>query len=353
MSEQTGATGTMQVMERLQGWLCRWADADEVSVSEVSEPAQGFSSRTILFTASWAGSAGVQRRELVVRIQREIDCPLLSDIFRQYRVMEVAGAARGVPVPALLAAEADPSLLGSPFYLMERVHGRVPPDFPTMHAEGWVYDLPSQERTKTWWNGIAAMERLHRIDWRAFPFLGTPAEAPDARFYLKEFIGRWFDWASEGKSFPVIENAIDRLNQTAPPVTRAGVVWNDARMGNVMFRPDGEVASLFDFEVATLGPPEIDLAWWLYAEDIFSIQFGVERLPDIPEGPAAIAGFERLYGQEMPDFDYYLAIAALKHAVISIRDYSNGKVIDTPDALPGFAIDRMHQAMERYARRHG
>jgi hypothetical protein len=50
----------------------------------------------------------------------------------------------------------------------------------------------------------------------------------------------------------------------------------------------------------------------------------------------------------MPEFDYYLAIAALKHAILAIRDYSNGKTIDTPDALPGFAMDRLALHIERH-----
>jgi hypothetical protein len=50
----------------------------------------------------------------------------------------------------------------------------------------------------------------------------------------------------------------------------------------------------------------------------------------------------------MPEFDYYLAIAALKHAVLSIRDYSNGKTVDTPDALPDFAMTHLAHAIERH-----
>jgi aminoglycoside phosphotransferase (APT) family kinase protein len=118
-------------------------------------------------------------------------------------------------------------------------------------------------------------------------------------------------------------------------------------MGNTMFGRDLRVASFFDFEVATLGPPEIDLAWWLYAEDVFSIQFGIERIAGIPDRATAIGGFERIYARSMADFDYYEAIAALKHAVISIRDYSNGK--QKPDGLPDFATSRLAQ----YLNRHG
>lgn len=119
-------------------------------------------------------------------------------------------------------------------------------------------------------------------------------------------------------------------------------------MGNTLFADGLGVAALLDFEVASLGPPEIDLAWWLYCEDLFSVQFGIERLAGIPSAEDAIAGFEELYGRAMPEFDYYLAIAALKHAVLSIRDYGNGTTIDTPEALPGFALDRLAGSIARH-----
>src|SRR3546814_15639565 len=86
-------------------------------------------------------------------------------------------------------------------------------------------------------------------------------------------------------------------------------------MGNTMFADDLSVAACFDVEVSSLGPAEIDLAWWLYCEDLFSIQFGIKRLAGIPQGEEAIRGFERIYGRPMPEFDYYMAISALKHAM--------------------------------------
>jgi aminoglycoside phosphotransferase (APT) family kinase protein len=101
--------------------------------------------------------------------------------------------------------------------------------------------------------------------------------------------------------------------------------------------------------VATLGPAQIDLAWWLYAEDIFSVQFGIDRVAGIPAREETIRGFERIYGRPMPDFDYYEAIAALKHAVLSIRDYRNGKQVKKPEALPNFATDRLSRHLSRYA----
>src|SRR3546814_11515275 len=82
---------------------------------------------------------------------------------------------------------------------------------------------------------------------------------------------RSLDCAAQCQSFPAIEEAIDYLNTHAPKNEHSGLVWNDSRMGNTMFADDLSVAAFFDFEVSSLGPAEIDIAWWLYCEDLFSI----------------------------------------------------------------------------------
>lgn len=338
---------------RLGGWLSgRLADGRAVAIRDATEPAQGFSSRTILFTACWDDGGRAVERRLVARLQRDVTVPMLADVFHQCRVMRAVTAVSDVRVPRIDFAETDPAVLGAPFFLMDRIDGRVPPDFPSYHAQGWfAEELTEAERGRCWWNGIAQMERLHRIGWRAFPFLpgGTGDRPPGAGHYVRTFIGNWFEWAARGQSFPIIEDALRYLLANEPPATNAGLVWNDARLGNTMFAPDLQVAALLDFEVATLGPPEVDLAHWLYLDDVFSLNFGIARIGGLPDEAAAVAGFERIYGRPMPAFSYWLAVAALKILVLTVRDYGNDKTMDAPEALPGFLVERLRHYLARHA----
>lgn len=345
------AQAAPELMQRLAGWLtARLPGRAPVEIRDVVEPAQGFSSRTILFTAAWQDGGEPMARPLVARLQRDVAVPMLADVFHQYRVMRAIAQASDVPVPNIDFAEADPAVLGAPFFLMDRIDGRVPSDFPSYHAEGWFAELTAAERHRSWWNGIAGMERLHRIDWRQFSFLPGAGEAPPtAGFYLESFIARWFDWAAQGQSYPLVEDSLRFLLANQPPQQQAGLVWNDARLGNMMFRSDLEVASLLDFEVASMGPPEIDLAHWMYLDDIFSHNFGIPRIDGIPEEAEAVAGFERIYGWKMPYFSYYQAVAALKILILSIRDYSNDKRMMAPAALPEFLVDRLKLYLDRYS----
>lgn len=335
--------------QRLGPWLsARLAGAPDVAITGASEPSQGFSSRTILFTARWDDGGAAAERRLVARIQRDTAVPMLADVFHQYRVMKAIAAHSAVKVPAIDFAERDPDVLGAPFFVMDHVDGRVPPDFPSYHQAGWFAELATADRTRCWWNGIAEMARLHRIDWRCFPFLAEGCDTPPgAVFYLDSFVGAWFDWACEGRSFPVISDALAYLRNHAPPAAQSGLVWNDARLGNTMYRHGGtEVAALFDFEVATLGPPEVDLAHWIYLDEVFSDNFGVPRIDGLPRGAEAVAGFERIYGRPMPHFDYYMAVAALKILILSVRSYGNDKARGAPEALPDFLVSRLAHYLE-------
>jgi len=264
--------------------------------------------------------------------------------------MRAIAAHSSVKVPHIDFAESDPAILGAPFFLMDRIDGRVPSDFPSYHAQGWLADLPTAERTRLWWNGIAEMARLHRIDWRCFAFLADGTDTPpDAMFYLDRFVGHWFDWARDGRSFPVISEALAYLKAHAPAALQSGLVWNDARLGNTMYAADGvAVVALFDFEVATLGPPEVDLAHWVYLDEVFSENFGVPRIDGLPRGREAVAGFERIYGRPMPQFSYYMAVAALKILILSVRNYGNDKQTAAPAALPDFLVNRLAHYLDEF-----
>jgi aminoglycoside phosphotransferase (APT) family kinase protein len=344
MTAETAINPLEEFARAIAPWLSAHLPGNpHVEIMGVHEPAQGFSSQTILFAALWQEDGETVERPLVARIQRDVAVPMLADVFHQYRVMTAIAANSGVKVPTTPFAEPDPDILGAPFFIMERLHGRVPSDFPSYHQQGWFADLAVKERTQCWWNGIGEMARLHQIDWHCFPFLGEGIQTPpDATFYLDRILGNWFEWARNGQSFPVIEDALSTLKANAPPVTNSGLVWNDARLGNTMFAPDGVgVVSLMDFEVATLGPPEIDLAHWVYLDEVFSENFGVPRLDGLPRGAQAVAGFERIYGRPMPHFNYYMAIAALKILILSVRSYANDKHMDAPAALPDFLVERL------------
>src|SRR3546814_11782936 len=70
---------------------------------------------------------------------------------------------------------------------------------------------------------------------------------------------------------------LDYILQNKPAQAPVNVLWGDATPSNVMFDDEGKVKALIDWELATLGPAELDLAWWLYFDDLFSRRFRSEE----------------------------------------------------------------------------
>src|SRR3546814_18403844 len=92
-----GAAGVMQ--GRCVGLEGRMAGARSGEIRDVVDPSQGFSSRTILFTAAIRAEGGWRERPLVARLQRDVAVPMLADVVHQYRVMRAVAAHSNVKVP--------------------------------------------------------------------------------------------------------------------------------------------------------------------------------------------------------------------------------------------------------------
>src|SRR3546814_15776660 len=89
------------------------------------------------------------------------------------------------------------------------------------------------------------------------------------------------------------EAALDYILQNKPAQAPVNVLWGDATPSNVMFDDEGKVKAVIDWELATLGPAELDLAWWLYFDDLFSSRFGVQRLEGLPTRETSLALCDR------------------------------------------------------------
>lgn len=78
--------------------------------------------------------------------------------------MRILREKTDIPVPPIRWYEADSSLLGAPFFVMDRIAGQVPTDMPPYHTGGWVTEIEPAEREAIWWNALEIVARLHRLD---------------------------------------------------------------------------------------------------------------------------------------------------------------------------------------------
>ncbi|MDJ0108110.1 phosphotransferase family protein, partial [Rhodococcus erythropolis] len=130
---------TEDLRERLERWMAgKVPSGSTVTVADVTLPAaNGMSSETILFDATWDGD----HHPLVARVApTESTMPVFPtyDLESQFRTMAQVREHSAVPVPAVYWSESDPDALGAPFFVMERISGDVPPDVMPYNFGSWV-----------------------------------------------------------------------------------------------------------------------------------------------------------------------------------------------------------------------
>ena len=305
----------------MESWLAARLGVGAVSVSDISLPKAGFSNETIFGTARWGDEHDErQERGFVLRIQPSGHQLFVEpDAMRQARVMEQL--AGHVPVPAVWLTEPDPQVLGAPFFLMDRVGGRIPSDIPSWHEAGWTTELTPAQRGRLYDSGLAALAALHGADWRGgLAFLEPPGEGTALDRYIAH-LQRWYRWCEPVRRFgaDVIEAAFEHVVRHRPATDVAVISWGDARPGNIIFGDDLSVVALLDWEGATIGPPEIDVGWWLMFEEFLCEAQGLTRLDGVPNRDATIARYQELSGRPVEEIRYYEILAGLVLALINSR----------------------------------
>ncbi len=310
--------------KQLAEWLAgKLPGARGIRIAALSSPSEtGFSSDTLLFNAEWADASGPHREELVIRFKPRGMVVFPSyDVGLQYRVMKTLGEQTTVPVPRMRWFEPDERLLGAPFYVMDRVHGRVPPDNPPYHVTGWITELAPEERTRLWWNGLEAMTRVHRLDWRAlgFDFLTEPQRGATPLQQHLHYYDEFLDWGMDRSKLPLIEKVGTWLHDHQPQDEPVGLCWGDARPGNQIFDDQLNCVAVIDWEMVRLGNPVQDLAWWINLDRSFTEGLGIERLPGFPDRVATVARWEELVGREARHLRYYEILGLYCFSIIMCR----------------------------------
>lgn len=336
--------------QRLQDWLAtQLPSGADPQVSEISAPsASGMSSETLLFDASWTGEGGTSESgEFVGRMApAEHDLPTFPsyDMSMQAGVLRLVGEY-GVPVPAVRWLETDPAPLGAPFFVMERLKGRVPGDVPPYLAAGWVFEATDDERRRLQEATIGAIAKIHSVDLEksdtAFLEFDEPGDTPLRRHVANQ--RTYYEWLVEGgRRSPLIERTFEWLEANWPNETSTVVSWGDSRIGNIMYADDGfEPVAILDWEMAGLGTRELDLGWLCFMHTYFFQvlleQAGAPGLPKFLLADDIAESYGKITGHTVEDLRWYLVYGGLRHAIIMSRinermvHFGQGEAPDDPD----------------------
>lgn len=297
-------------------------EAEGVNVSNVTPPqATGFSTDTLLFDAEWTAAGREHKRGLVARVRPTGYAVFPEyDIALQYNVVKTLGERTDIPVPRVHWLEEDESILGAPFYVMDKVDGRIPGDNPAYHAAGWVTEIDPTERAALWWDGLDVLARIHQLDWQQLGLSVLDRKQFGAAGLEQQlnYYARYFEWAKRDKENPIAAAAFDWLKENRPASTHLGLCWGDSRIGNMIFK-DGRCMAVLDWEMVTLGDPIQDLAWWLFLDRHHSEGIGIPRLEGFPTREETVTRYEHLTGRTVDSLHYYEIFAGFRFAVIMMR----------------------------------
>lgn len=312
----------------LTTWFAGTLEA-EVTLSGFRGPgATGFSNETLIVdVTSEAGTT-----TYVVRVAPTGYSLFPDAVFdRQYRVLK-ALAATSVPVPAVRWYESDASILGAPFFVMDEVIGRVPPDNPPYHMAGWLHDVSPKQRARIWWGAIDTIAELHRLNWRdlGLEFL-TGGLAEQLEYYE-----RWLDTIEASEPVPMARRALAWLMAHLPTDEQSVLCWGDARVGNVMYDDEGNRLAVLDWEMVGLGAPAQDVAWAIFLDRHHSEGVETPRLEGFPSAEETVARYEERSGIRLRDMDFYEVFAAFRFCVIMARlalIFKEWGLLPTDDAM--------------------
>lgn len=244
MSDQAAADRSTDV-----GTLARWMDAHVPGFAgpiTLEKFSGGQSNPT--FALDTAAGRYVLRRKPAGTLLASAHA-----VDREYRLLS-ALHPEGFPVPRPIAFCADEAVIGSPFYVMERIDGRT-------LWNGTLPDETPAARRAIYEQMVATLARLHRFDPARIGLAdyGRPGN------YFERQVARWSRQyrASQTEDVPEVEKLMTWLSRTVPEQTAATIIHGDYRLDNLIFAPsEAKVLAVIDWELSTIGDPLADFSYF-------------------------------------------------------------------------------------------
>jgi aminoglycoside phosphotransferase (APT) family kinase protein len=244
------------------------------------------------------------------------------DMGREFRVLSKLHA-HYPPAPEVLVFCDDDSVLGSPFYVMEPIHGiilrrEVPPEL----------DFSPDATRRVSESFLDNLALLHSLDYSAIGLadLGKP------QGYLERQVRGWIERYHGSKTHerPEVEIVSKWIQQYMPSSSGAALIHNDYKYDNVVLDPDdlSRIIGVLDWEMCTIGDPLTDLgtalAYWVDASDppeILETRWGPTSYPGSLTRAQLVQRYAQKTGRNVSEIAFYLVFARFKIAVIVQQIY--------------------------------
>ncbi len=251
--------------------------------------------------------------------------PLLRSahqVEREYHVMD-ALCSTPVPVPKMLCLCEDSGVIGTKFYLMAMMEGRL-------YTKTTLPDIAPSERRIIYHDMVRILAELHKVD----PVAAGLASFGRPGNYFTRQIGRWSKQyiASETETIDAMNNLIEWLPDHIPDTVAPVIVHGDYRLGNVLLdESEPKVVAVLDWELSTLGDGLADLGYWcqeyhtpesekrgnIPGSDLVALQLPNEK--EIIDTYCRVAGRERI-----ENWLFYIIYNMFRSAGIAQGVYKRG-----------------------------
>src|SRR5712664_1273966 len=239
--------------------------------------------------------------------------PSAHAVDREYRILTTLGPT-DVPVPKTYVLCEDPEVIGTIFYLMDWIEGRI-------MVDPIVPGCTPAERAAIYDSMNDVLARLHKQDWKA---LGLADFGRPGSYFTRQF-KRWTQQyrASETERIEAMERLMAWIPEHIPADDQTTIVHGDFRLGNTIIHPtEPRIAAVLDWELATLGHPLADLAYNCLPYRFTREWEGLadKNLEDLglPTEQAYVAAYCRRTGRAgIPEWEWCLAFAMFRLAAIA------------------------------------
>lgn len=263
---------------------------------------------------------------------------------REFRILRALEPTE-VPVPKALLFCEEREVIGTPFYVMERLEGRIMSNYA-------LPELGPRERASYLFALAETLARLHSVDWQG---AGLADYGKPGNFFERQ-IARWTrQWAaSKTWENPDIDLLIEWLPAHIPEGDETTIAHGDFRLGNVMFHPkEPHVIAVLDWELSTLGHPLADVAYssmpWLTDPDVFEGLRGFDLAAlGLPTQAGYLAAYREASGRRDPVLPFHHVFSLFRFAVILEGITARAKAGNAAgeDAV---AVGRLSSRFARYA----
>lgn len=279
------------------------------------------------------------------------------DMGREHRILS-ALSKHYAHAPRPLAYTEDPSVIGCPFYVMERIRGII---LRKAIPEG--VDLGPERFRKLCESLIDALADLHALDYEAIGLgdLGKP------QGYVQRQVQGWTQryYGSQTDDVPVVVQVAEWLEAKRPTESGAALIHNDFKFDNVVLDPEDptRIIGVLDWEMSTIGDPLMDLgtflSYWVEPSDEPIMQFFRGGPTDSPGGltrAEIVQRYSERSGRRVPDPTFYYVFGLFKLAVVIQQiyyRYRNGLTKDERFSVFGVGVQALCEQAARAIEKHG